>query len=99
MKPINSVFVLQLLVALWLNFPAVVNAAGARNSVNQRGGRAAEHMSGKGSSNNNAQWSADPDKGWVRADERHKAHEKKDSTGEANRQNGKAKSKGNPPIF
>jgi hypothetical protein len=93
MKSINSVFALPLLVALWLNFPAVANAAGAKNSVSPHGGRAAEHMSDKGSFNGNAQWSADPDKGWVRADERHKLHEKKDSSGEANRRNGKAKGK------
>jgi hypothetical protein len=51
---------------------AIAAAAGS----NQRGGKAAEHMSAKGASNNNAQWSADPVRGWVRADERHKAHEK-----------------------
>jgi hypothetical protein len=37
-------------------------------------------MSTKGASNSNAQWSADPTRGWVRADERHKMHEKADAT-------------------
>jgi hypothetical protein len=37
-------------------------------------------MSEKGAANTNAQWSADPDRGWVRADERHKLNEKPGSS-------------------
>ena len=51
-------------------------AAAGGGSVNQRGAKAAEQMSTKGGSNSNAQWSADPVRGWVRADVRHKIHEK-----------------------
>jgi hypothetical protein len=58
-------------------FGTGANAASAgNNSGNQRGGKAAEHMSTKGSVKTNAQWSADPERGWVRADERHKQPEK-----------------------
>jgi hypothetical protein len=32
-----------------------------------KGGKADVHMSDKGRANTNAQWSADPEKGWVRA--------------------------------
>jgi hypothetical protein len=35
-----------------------------------KGGKAGAHMSDKGRANTNAQWSADPEKGWVRAEER-----------------------------
>ena len=35
-----------------------------------KGGKAEAHMSDKGRANTNAQWSADPEKGWVRAEER-----------------------------
>jgi hypothetical protein len=33
--------------------------------------KSAEHGSERGRANTNAQWSADPERGWVRADERH----------------------------
>lgn len=54
------------------NCPGWAFGAAAGKEVNQRGGKAAEHMSTKGAQNSNPQWSADPDRGWVRADERHK---------------------------
>jgi hypothetical protein len=34
------------------------------------GGQGDSHMSSKGSANTNAQWTADPERGWIRADER-----------------------------
>ena len=37
----------------------------------KRGGQASQHLSIKALTNTNAQWSADPERGWVRADERH----------------------------
>jgi hypothetical protein len=52
------------------------NAASAGNNSEQRNGKAAAHMSTKGSVNTNTQWSADPERGWVRADERRKQDEK-----------------------
>jgi hypothetical protein len=69
-------------------------AGSGKNSVNHRGGKAAEHMSSKGSANTNAQWSADPEKGWVRADERHELAEKNRTpggTGHSGKQKGKGK--------
>lgn len=42
-----------------------------KKSSHQRGGQASTHMSPKGSANSNAQWSADPTRGWIRAEERH----------------------------
>jgi len=56
-------------------------AAQAKGEISQRGGQASQHMSIKALTNTNAQWSADPDRGWVRADERH------------NQNKGKAKAK------
>jgi hypothetical protein len=35
-----------------------------------KGSKPGEQMSEKGQANTNAQWSADPEKGWVRAEER-----------------------------
>jgi hypothetical protein len=40
------------------------------------GGKAVDHMSEKGTANTNGQWSADPDRGWMRAEERHELHKK-----------------------
>lgn len=43
----------------------------------QGGGKAASYISDKGSANTNAQWSADPERGWVRAEERREAREER----------------------
>jgi hypothetical protein len=95
MKPAKLIFAVILIDALLLNLPASAVAAGSgKNSSSERGGKAAEHMSDKGRFNSNAQWSADPDKGWVRADERHKMHEKNGSPGDVNQHNGRSKGKG-----
>ncbi len=70
-------------------------AAAGKDGVNHRGGRASERMSEKGSANTNAQWSADPDRGWVRADERHKLNEKPGSSNPGkNHEKQKGKGKG-----
>lgn len=67
-------------------------AAAGKSAANQRGAKAAEQMSTKGTSNNNAQWSADPVQGWVRAEQRHKIQEK---SSDATKQNhGMQKGKG-----
>jgi hypothetical protein len=97
MNPIKSLLAALTLVALALSLPLNANAAGGKG--NQRGGKAAEHMSDKGSFNTNAQWSADPDRGWVRADERHKLHEKKGESSNVDRHEGKAKGRGKAKGF
>ncbi len=53
--------------------PAV--AGRGKGGASRAGGQAASHMSVQGFENNNAQWSADPQRGWVRANERHELHE------------------------
>jgi hypothetical protein len=60
-------------------------------AAQSKGGKAGAHMSSKRSANTNAQWSADPVKGWVRADERHQVRDSKPETLKKNR----AKYKGN----
>lgn len=91
MKPpkyLIAVIPLHALLAFTLS--TVGAASTGKNDANQRGGKGAEHMSSKGS-----QWSADPDKGWVRADERHKQHDKDNRTDDARSKNGKPKGKAN----
>jgi hypothetical protein len=55
------------------------DAAQAKNFPSQRGGKADSHMSRKGSANSNPQWSADPERGWVRAEERHELNGERDA--------------------
>jgi hypothetical protein len=50
-------------------------------------------MSERGSANTNAQWSADPERGWVRAEKRHELHEQTGTPRDLNRQSDKAKKK------
>jgi len=66
---------------------AAIGAAAGKGGANEQG-RALEQMSLKGALNNNAQWSADPVRGWVRADERKKMEEKT-ATGNSIKKNDK----------
>ena len=55
-----------------LTFAATASMAAERGKKKAgSGGQADSHMSGKGSANTNAQWTADPERGWIRTDERH----------------------------
>ena len=72
MKPQTYTVKFLLLGALLFGLSGLAAAnSQAKNLANHRGGQASDHMSPKGSANSNAQWSADPTRGWVRADERH----------------------------
>jgi len=90
---ILGVVLLSVLLGPWVH---AAEAAGAGNGkAHQRGGEASERMSDKGKlNNNNSQWSADPERGWVRAEERHKVHdETRGTTDWIKKDNGKAKGK------
>ena len=89
----NYIVVAMILTAL-VDTSAASAASVDKNKVGQRGGKAAEHMSTKGSVNTNAQWSADPERGWVRSEERHNQHEKNGVTSETKKPNAKPKGKG-----
>jgi hypothetical protein len=64
------------LVSLFLMSALTFSVAHAQGKGGQgegkfrAGGQASSRMSSKGSANTNAQWSADPERGWVRAGER-----------------------------
>jgi hypothetical protein len=98
MKLAKYVVAAMVLSAL-LDTSAAIAAGPGKNSGNQRGGKAAEHMSTKGAANTNAQWSADPERGWVRAEERHKQHENGGASTNTNQTNGKPKAKGKANKF
>lgn len=94
MEPVKFIIVAAIAAALLSSASHTAMAASAgKNNASQRGGNAAVHMSSKGSANTNAQWSADPEKGWVRASERHELQQKNGSSGKANENKGKQKGK------
>lgn len=68
-----AVFSLLNALTFCLTYSLADAGQGAKGS--QRGGQAKSHMSSKGAANTNAQWSADPERGWVRAEERHQRRE------------------------
>ena len=91
MQPNRYVAVFGLLSALALCATVISASAGQgkESSVN-RGEKA--KMGAKGRANTNAQWSADPDRGWVRAGERHELQARRKSD-EGSKQ-GREKQKG-----
>lgn len=92
MKPNKYVAVFTLLNALTLCFTNISADAGqGKGASAQRGGQAGTNMSTKGQANTNAQWSADPERGWVRAKERHQLHEQSQSTTKTKQNRGKHK--------
>ncbi len=80
MKLGRYIAVFLLLNALTLSSINYSHAAQAKGHAPRHGGNAGTHMSINGQQNTNAQWSADPDRGWVRADERHDLHSQGQST-------------------
>ena len=94
MKPNKYIAVFSLLNALAFCLTHASANAGQGDKGSQRGGQANFHMSSKGSANSNAQWSADPERGWVRADERQQRHEESHETSKAKKNDGKHNGKG-----
>jgi len=96
MKTVNfsiAALLLSLLLATWTK--TANGAASGKGGTNQRGGKAAAHMSDKGTFNSNGQWSADPDRGWVRAEKRHQIRDQREvGPDRVKKNNGKAKGKG-----
>ncbi|MGH7830082.1 MAG: hypothetical protein ACREP8_07875 [Candidatus Binatia bacterium] len=63
-------------VAATCGLSQIAEAQGGKGHGPHRGGKAAAHMSHKGEENTNAQWSADPERGWVRAEEQQEQHDR-----------------------
>ena len=94
MKPNKYIAVFSLLNALTFCITHSAANAGQGDKGSQRGGQAKSHMSSKGAANTNAQWSADPERGWVRAEERHERSGESDETNTVKKNGGKHKAKG-----
>ena len=91
MKPNKYIAVFSLLNALAFCLTQASGNAGQGDKGSQRGGQANSHMSSKGSANSNAQWSADPERGWVRADERQQRQDESQATSKSKHNRGKQK--------
>jgi hypothetical protein len=81
---------LMLTSSLLVGVPAHGETAQAHGAGGNQGGRAMGHMAGKAAANTNAQWSADPERGWIRAEER-KGMKNPRSSRSTERTQGKAK--------
>ena len=91
MQPNRYVAVFGLLGALALCVIPASAEKGNGPAVN-RGEKA--KMSAKGKENTNAQWSADPDRGWIRAEERHQL-QRRQGVGSSKQNHGKQIAKPN----
>jgi len=95
MRPAKLLVSAIFVSALLPNWAGLELAVGAERHVStQRGANGPDHISEKGFANGHAQWSADPEKGWVRAEKRRELHEQSDTPRESNRKFEKAKRKG-----
>ena len=95
MERASYLSVLAITILLLTSVTGSMVAAGqGKDSYNKRGGPST-HGGSKGTANNNAQWSADPEQGWVRShqrhsmQDRHKSSTSPKSTGGKNKTNGK----------
>jgi hypothetical protein len=71
MKRASYIWVLAIVNLLLANVTAPVLAAGQGKNSQKQGGKLSTEGSSKETANQNAQWSADPKRGWVRSDESH----------------------------
>jgi hypothetical protein len=92
MKPNQYVSVFLLLNALVFCLTHSPAHSGQAKNDAGRGGQTNSHMSGAAS--NNARWSADPERGWVRADERREQREESRQGGKTRKNGGKHKANG-----
>ena len=70
------------------------SAAQAKHIPSQRAGQSAQQMSSKGSAQNHHQWSADPERGWVRGDEVDGTNERRSATKRGNQSKYRSNDKG-----
>lgn len=91
MRPAHALTVVTLAVLLSA-FAGPGFGAAAGNGAGERR-KAAEHARERGRHNANTQWSADPDRGWVRAEDRQR-RERGDSPERGKHKNGHPKGKG-----
>ena len=70
-------------------------AGQSSHGVNRSGGFSASQTKSNGSAGNTSQWSADPERGWVRDDDRHRSNEQHISNRQFDQNKAKQKGKRN----
>jgi hypothetical protein len=94
MKPNQYAFVFLLLNVLAFSLTHSPAHSGQAKKDAGHGGQANSHLSSKGAASHNAQWSADPERGWVRADERREQREESRQASKSKKNGGKHKANG-----
>jgi hypothetical protein len=92
MRPAHALAVVTLAALLSVFAGSGFGAEGG-NGAGAKRGNAAEHARERGRHNTNTQWTADPDRGWVRAEDR-QGRERGDSPERGKHKNGHPKGKG-----
>jgi hypothetical protein len=95
MRSAKRAAVLVLLMALPSVATTVSFAAQAPFGTNHRGASSASHANSNGTSSNSGQWSADPERGWVRDNDGRRTNEQHISTRRLKENKAKQKDKGN----
>ena len=82
MKKASYLSIPAVAILLLTSVTGLVVAAGqGKNTHNERGGLSTHSgSSGKGSTNQNAQWSADPEQGWIRSPENYSMRDRHKSS-------------------
>jgi hypothetical protein len=93
MQPTSHLALFLLMSVLTFSVAHAQGKGGQGQGKSHAGGQASSRMSNKGTANTNAQWSADPERGWVRAGERQDRETTKENHGKqkANGENQKKK--------
>ena len=94
MKSATIIAVFLLLDALLSADISSSLAAQARDSRGQRIGRAAPQINSNGSADSKHQWFADPERGWVRGDESHRANDQDEANKQRNQSRAQSNNKG-----
>jgi hypothetical protein len=90
MRRLTDITAILVLTVTLINGAGYALAAGAKGGGNQRGTPSSERKSGKDLGNSKSEWFADPERGWVRSNERRHSRENHGTV----RNNGKQKDKG-----
>ena len=73
---------------------SLATAAEGKGETPKRGGQTSARLSMNAIDNSNALWSADPERGWIRAEEKHELHDQSQSKAKSKQTREKQKGNG-----
>jgi hypothetical protein len=91
---VKSLALFVLVIALSGFGPTTAGAAQAKHSSNQRGSHAPTHKDSRGAVQGNQQWSADPERGWVRRENESALREQRSAGKQHDQGRGRSNGKG-----